>query len=537
MTLATTPTIAPHNLEAEQSVLGAILLDNQAMPKAMELVVEADFYRTTHQKIFRAMRELSDRGDVIDQITLTACLKGRSELEAVGGASYLAELLTTVATSANVRHHAGIVVGTARWREIRHQSLLLAEAAGSGADQAKLDRLIADLSTTSTHIHKTDPSHESNFTPASAAQLLSEPPEEVDWVQEDYLPAGGFVLIAGKPKEGKTTLTYELAVKVTLGQPFLGRQTRKGAVLILALEEHAREVRMRLRNLGAADVDSLFVHVGPLAPTTMTLSHITRFAREHGVVLIIVDTLSALWTIENENDAAEVTRAVKPLQALARTSGSCVLLIHHARKSEGSHGDEIRGSGALFAAVDIALILKRHTVQTQRLLQAQSRFPETPAELVLELRETGYVALGDPASTGKAARLARLAEALPNEWITTEKLATLASLPLRDTSNLIKILVREGKAEQRGKGVRNDPHQFRQNSILALKSGTPPESNSNPPPADQGGLADSILATPPVYGTRNELHETRFNSGDPLPPRQNRNEDTPTGGEVIADEN
>lgn len=533
----TTPTIAPHNVEAEQALLGAILLDNTALAKALELVVEEDFYQTTHRKIYSAMRELADRGDVIDQITLTARLKGRSELESVGGAAYLAELLTTVATSVNIRHHASEVARTAQNRKIRHLSLRLAEEAGNEADQAKLDRLIADLSTTSIHVHKTDPLHESNFTPASAAQLLSEPPEEVDWVQEDYLPAGGFVLIAGKPKEGKTTLTYELAVKVTLGQPFLGRQTRKGAVLILALEEHAREVRMRLRNLGAADVDSLFVHVGPLAPTTMTLSHITRFAQEHGVVLIVVDTLSALWTIENENDAAEVTKAVKPLQALARTSGSCVLLIHHARKSEGSHGDEIRGSGALFAAVDIALILKRHTVQTQRLLQAQSRFPETPAELVLELRETGYVALGDPASTGKAARLARLAEALPNEWIATEKLATLASLPLRDTSNLIKILVREGKAEQRGKGVRNDPHQFRRNSILALKSDPSPESNPNLFPANQEVRLDSIPATPPVYGTRNEYQKSGFDSGDPLPPRQNRNGDLSPREEVLADEN
>ncbi len=95
--------------------------------------------------------------------------------------------------------------------------------------------------------------------------------------------------------------------------------------------------------------------------------------------------------MRDENDAAEVTQAMKPLLALARDTGACVLLIHHARKSEGSYGDEIRGSGALFAAVDIAMILKRHEVQTQRVLHAISRYPETPAEIVLELRETGYV--------------------------------------------------------------------------------------------------------------------------------------------------
>ena len=85
------PRLPPQNLEAEQSVLGAILLDNTAMAKAMEIIVDEDFYRTAHRKVYQGMLVLADRGEVIDQITLTECLKGRSELEAVGGAAYLAE--------------------------------------------------------------------------------------------------------------------------------------------------------------------------------------------------------------------------------------------------------------------------------------------------------------------------------------------------------------------------------------------------------------------------------------------------------------
>lgn len=79
------PKLPPQNVEAEQSVLGAILLDNTAMAKAMEILTDEEFYRTAHRKIYQAMLELSDRGEVIDQITLTECLKGRSELESVGG--------------------------------------------------------------------------------------------------------------------------------------------------------------------------------------------------------------------------------------------------------------------------------------------------------------------------------------------------------------------------------------------------------------------------------------------------------------------
>jgi len=87
------PKLPPQNVEAEQSVLGAILLDNSAMAKAMELLVEENFYRTSHRKVYRAMLELSDIGEVIDQITLTERLKAQGEIEAVGGAAYLAELV------------------------------------------------------------------------------------------------------------------------------------------------------------------------------------------------------------------------------------------------------------------------------------------------------------------------------------------------------------------------------------------------------------------------------------------------------------
>jgi len=334
-------------------------------------------------------------------------------------------------------------------------------------------------------------SHESYFDPKSVSQILAEPPEEVEWVLDEYLPRAGLVLLAGKPKGGKSTLSYELAVCVAQGLSFLGRQTRQGAVLILAMEEHGRDATARLRNLGAADLPNMFIHVGSFEPTATALASITSFAIDRGVTLILVDTLSAFWRIDNENDAAEMTKVVRPLLQLARESGACVLLIHHARKSEGSYGDEIRGSGALFAAVDVALILKRHEVQTQRLLQAQSRYPETPSELVVELRESGYVALGDPASTGKTARLATLTGSLCAQWQEVEPLAKQAGLSLRETHRLLGLLVAGGQALRDGKGRKGSPYRYK-NTIHA----TPPpkgaglhESNSTSP--------NTIHATPP----------------------------------------
>lgn len=266
---------------------------------------------------------------------------------------------------------------------------------------------------------------------------------------------------------------------------------------------------MRLRNLGASETPNIFLHIGPLEPTTNTLDRICAFARELGVVLILIDTLSAFWQIDNENDAAEMTRAVKPLLRLARESGACLLLIHHARKSEGSYGDEIRGSGALFAACDVALILKRHNVHTQRLLQAQSRYPETPSELVIELRETGYFAIGDPASTGKAAKLTKLIAALKDEPEQPETIARRAGLSSRDGYRLLGMLLKEGKVVREGKGVKSSPYRFHKNSIHAGGQSLGVDLNTNSEP------------------------ETSFDSSTPLSPCMNGNVPQQPDGEEV----
>jgi len=336
-----------------------------------------------------------------------------------------------------------------------------------------------------------------SLNPKRASDFLAEVPEPTEWVLEDFLALGSLGLIAGKPKEGKTTLIYELCVKVARGETFLGRTTRKGGVLILAVEEHQRDVKMRLHNLGAEGLDNLYINVGALTPTPTFFAELLAFIQSHDIRLVVVDTLAAFWSVQNENDASEMTKAVKPLLQLARASDACILLIHHARKSEGSHGDEIRGSGALFGLVDIAIIMKRHSVETQRLLQTQSRYPETPAELVLELRDTGYVALGDPAAVGKADKMRRLQAAVTENPEEVEALAKKAGLTRRDATRLLALLLQDGAVARHGKGKRNDPHRFSH-----IISGNPPI----PRDASKQETSDSSLATPnaSVPPARNE---------------------------------
>ena len=101
--------LPPQNIEAEQSVLGAIIFDNDALLKALELLAADDFYRESHRRIYNSMLELFNKSDPIDIITLTDYLRKTNELDAIGGIAYLSTLANSIPTSANIRYHAKII--------------------------------------------------------------------------------------------------------------------------------------------------------------------------------------------------------------------------------------------------------------------------------------------------------------------------------------------------------------------------------------------------------------------------------------------
>jgi RecA-family ATPase len=192
------------------------------------------------------------------------------------------------------------------------------------------------------------------------------------------------------------------------------------------------------------------------------------FILEKTITLVVVDTLGVFWSVRDENDAAEVQRAIKPFLTLARESGACVLLIHHVRKSEGQNGDEIRGSGALFAAVDVALVLKRHENHTQRKLNAHSRYPETPTDMILDLTDAGYVLLGDPAQLNRQVKREKMKAALTENYEKVKELAQRAGVSLRDAQRLLDDLAEnDTEVKRKGKGRKGDSYQYLKHSIHA----------------------------------------------------------------------
>jgi hypothetical protein len=379
------------------------------------------------------------------------------------------------------------------------------------------------------------------FAPLLLSQLFDEPePLEPEWILEDILARGSLTALVAKPKVGKTTIAYELAVRVSQGRPYLGRATQRGSVLIIGVEEHRREIKRRLRNLAADQPDAIYVHAGPLTDSPDTLHALRDFIGRNGIALVIIDTLNAFWSVSEENDAGAVTQAIKPVLELARETNAAVLLIHHARKSEGNHGDDIRGSGALFSLLDVALILKRHDVETQRKLNIISRFPEAPPELILELRDHGHECLGDPAAVGKVAKQAKLVGVLTATPTDAKTLAAQAGLSVKATYTLLDGLVQQGKAIRSGSGRKGDPFLFSQFvSVSFPKTGGVEATHSSQltpsaQPLPPGG--EFVSSYPSTLGV--DRKETNFGAlpdsflPTPIPPGSNESE---TDEEFIID--
>src|SRR5690625_3862719 len=108
----------PHNIEAEQAIIGAIFLEPEAFSTASEVLMPEDFYRAGHQRIFEAMMQLADRGEAIDVVTVTSALQDSKHLEEAGGVSYLTEVAGSVPTAANINYYSKIVEEKALLRRL-----------------------------------------------------------------------------------------------------------------------------------------------------------------------------------------------------------------------------------------------------------------------------------------------------------------------------------------------------------------------------------------------------------------------------------
>jgi hypothetical protein len=215
--------------------------------------------------------------------------------------------------------------------------------------------------------------------------LLAEPDEAVDWVVRDRLAFGSVNLLAGRPKAGKSTLARALALAVARGESWLGSRCNLGRVLYVALEDKRSEVRRHLRNMGATGNESIRLLIGQ-APRLLLDKLAGLIAAGDTIDLLIIDTAQRLLAVKDTNDYAQVTTAFEPILALARTHGTCIVLLHHAGKADRAGIEQILGSTAWAGSVDNVLLLNR--TDKYRVLSSVQRIGPDLEETVVQMDET-----------------------------------------------------------------------------------------------------------------------------------------------------
>jgi DNA-binding transcriptional ArsR family regulator len=300
----------------------------------------------------------------------------------------------------------------------------------------------------------------------TARTFAAATPEDVDWIAPRYIARGATVLLVGGPKGGKSTLYAHLIGAALDGSDFLGERVTRTPVVLLT-EQGPSSLRPLLARVGLLDRDDLHLLLwrdtrGASWPSVV--EEAVAQCRAVGAGLLIVDTLAQFAGLagDSENDAGAALDAMRPLQAAA-ADGLAVLIVHHERKGAGAIADSGRGSSAFAGAVDVILALRRgdgESRPTIRHLHALSRFDDTPEELVIELTEAGYVALGSAVNFAvEEAKEATLA-AIGEEPLTTAQLVEATGLKRTAVYAALTELADAGKVTREGKGTRGDPHRY-----------------------------------------------------------------------------
>lgn len=243
---------APHSLEAEQAVLGAILLDNSALSLVRDTITPGDFYRTGHQELYRVMLTMADSGEAIDNITLVETLNSIGKLTSIGGAAYLAELITTVPSAVNIVSHARLVVEKSRIRTLQNKLITTLHHIEQGAEWGQLAALVAPLKDLT---HSIAPLNGEPLSTGLASALLEytalvtlDLPSRKHYLS--WLPEGGNVMVYGPRGIGKTFFELSLTASLVTGTPFLKWPISEPVgALLLDGEMQLDELRSRMTDL------------------------------------------------------------------------------------------------------------------------------------------------------------------------------------------------------------------------------------------------------------------------------------------------
>jgi len=388
--------VPPQNLEAEQSVLGAMLIDKEAILKT-EFLAPEDFYKDSHRKLFETMRDLFEKGEAVDIITVTEELRQRGLLGEVGGVAYLTTLANAVPTAANVEYYARIVQEKATLRRLIQVATEIARRGYAAEEEVEeilddAERSILGISSrraTDGYYHLKDvmlsawERIEEVCASKGGITGISTGFRDLDALTSGLQPSD-LIVIAARPSMGKTMLCLNLArhAAVNLGIPVfifsLEMAREQLAQRLLCAEAHVDSQRLRSGFLSEADWPKLTDALGRLSKApiyiddTPNLSVLEirakarRLKAEHGLGMIIIDYLQLMRTRGRaESRQQEISEVSRSLKALARELEVPVVAASQLSRAVEQRTDkrpllsDLRESGAIEQDADLVAFIYR----------------------------------------------------------------------------------------------------------------------------------------------------------------------------------
>ena len=334
-------------------------------------------------------------------------------------------------------------------------------------DPVELQKILDSRFGTSVKREKPE-SEKPTFSIRSVGDLLSEPEEMYQWVVKDMLPTNGISILVAKPKVGKSTEARNLAFAVARGLPYLERPTTQGPVIYLALEEKRSEVRRHFSQMGIQADDPIFIHVG--AAPEDAIPALGELIKTHNPLLVIVDPLFLLISVEDANAYAEMTKTLAPLRELARQGDCHILTTHHHTKMERSDGgDGILGSTAIFGAVDTAMIMKKREGGVRTFQTSQRYGIDLPATVVALDAASGQTSPKGELETIQVKDVENeILEVIGEREMNENQIREGVGGNHKLTSQAIRSLLASGKLDRVGGGKRGDPYRYSKKEINPL---------------------------------------------------------------------
>ena len=390
--------VQPHSIEAEQSVIGAMLMDRDAIIAASEIVTEDDFYQRQYGVMFQCMVELFNEGQAVDVINLQNRLKEKDVPPEVASLETLRDIITTVPTSANVRAYAEIVREKSMLRKLIRVSEEIANTCYAGKE--KLEDVLAHTEKTVFDLLQSRtggdfvPIRQVALNVLEKIEIASKTKDTVTgiptgFIDLDYKTSGmqpsDFILIAARPSMGKTAFVLNLvdyvAVKKKRPCMIFSLEMSKEQLVnrMLAMESNVDSQKLRTGTLTDADWDAVVEGIGIIGNSALTIddmpgisiselrSKCRKKKLESGLDLVIIDYLQLMSGSgkHSESRQQEISEISRSLKALARELNAPVIALSQLSRACETRTDhrpmlsDLRESGAIEQDADVVMFLYR----------------------------------------------------------------------------------------------------------------------------------------------------------------------------------